>query len=367
MHPELITFVEDLKAGRVDWSDEASTKQGIILRALHLLGWDIFNPGEVKPEYVNSAGNRPDYSLRLSNTTKVFIEVKKVQENLDNHQAQLLNYAFQEGVRMAVLTNGFTWWFYLPLNEGSWDQRKFYSIDIQQQKPDLIADKFHSFLSREKISNGTAFDNAEELFRSRQRNYILLATLPKAWNKIIEDSDELLLDLLNETTEKICGFKADPSMVEEFFNTNKGQFIVGANIYTQGVIKPHHRKRMKPLEQPVKLNIQYTGKNLTSFVFDGKRYDADKWIQLLSKICDLMRLQFSKDFDRVLNLQGKVRPYFSLNENRLRAPQKIPNTDIFMETNLGAESIAKLAYKVILLFGYKKNSLEINATPKLHQ
>ena len=63
----------------------------------------------------------------------MFIEVKRARVNLEDHQQQLLEYCFQEGVRLAVLTNGRTWWLYLPLQAGSWEQRRFLTIDLESQ------------------------------------------------------------------------------------------------------------------------------------------------------------------------------------------------------------------------------------------
>ena len=177
------------------------------------------------PEY-SVGGRRVDYSLRINNVNKVFIEVKKIGEELDNHQAQLLNYSFQEGVKLAILTNGITWWFYLPLQEGSWDQRKFYTIDMLQQEPDDIASKFMSFLSKENIANDKAFENAKIVYKGQQKQKILKRMLPKAWNKIITDPDESLVELLKETTEKMCGHKADNEFIKQFLSKNKNQFLI---------------------------------------------------------------------------------------------------------------------------------------------
>ena len=45
MQDKIIKFVEDLKNRRMslDSLDEASTRQAIVGKLLHLLGWDIFN------------------------------------------------------------------------------------------------------------------------------------------------------------------------------------------------------------------------------------------------------------------------------------------------------------------------------------
>jgi predicted type IV restriction endonuclease len=108
MNEEFLKFLKDIRSSKKIISfDESATKQGIILRILSFLGWNIFNIEEVYPEY--SVGEKKvDYALRYNNSNKVFIEVKKIGEELDKHQEQLLNYAFQEGVKLAVLTNGIT-------------------------------------------------------------------------------------------------------------------------------------------------------------------------------------------------------------------------------------------------------------------
>lgn len=154
MREQLLGFVQDLRGAQKTLGlDEAATKQALILRPLSMLGWDCFNIEEVTPEY-GVESNRVDVALRITNKTKVFIEVKRTGEDLEGHQRQLLNYSFQEGVRLAILTHGLTWWFYLPLYEGSWEDRNFFSIDVLQQDPGEIVTHFENFLSRENIRAG---------------------------------------------------------------------------------------------------------------------------------------------------------------------------------------------------------------------
>jgi predicted type IV restriction endonuclease len=165
MQEQLKGFINRLKTDRrIETFDEASTKQAVILPLLTDLGWNQINIDEVQPEY-SVSGKRVDYSLRINSLNKVFIEVKKIGIELENHQEQLLNYSFQQGVKLAILTNGVTWWFYLPLNEGSWEQRKFYTIDVFQQDSDDMVSKFIDFLSRDNINSG----KANKLPRRKQR------------------------------------------------------------------------------------------------------------------------------------------------------------------------------------------------------
>ena len=356
MQEELHLFIDRLKSDRrLAALDEAATKQGVILALLSKLGWDTFNIDEVVPEY--SVGDkRVDYALRMQSANKVFIEVKKPSEDLERHQEQLLNYSFQEGVKLAVLTNGTSWWFYLPLHEGSWEQRKFYTVDIVEQAPNDASDKLIQFLSKESVRTGKATDDAEALYKSQQKVKVLRDALPVAWNKLISESDEILLDLLSETTEKLCGYKPDAESVERFLAENRGSLQVSTAEATQ--VLPVREARAKRTASVS--GRGYTGKSISEFQFNGRSYKVDSWIAVLLTLCDLLVAHNKADFERVLALVGRKRPYFSRTPDVLRLPKNIKHTDIFVETNLSANSIAKICLDMVSLFGYSSSSLILN-------
>ncbi|MCX5716785.1 MAG: restriction endonuclease subunit R [Nitrospirae bacterium] len=359
MQEQLKVFADSLKTDRrIDTFDEAATKQAVVLRLLSLLGWNTFNIDEVTPEY-SVAGKRVDYSLKINNLNKVFIEVKRIGIELENHQEQLLNYSFQQGVKLAILTNGVTWWLYLPLNEGSWEQRKFYTIDILQQDSEDIASKFNDFLSKDNINSGKAIQNAEAIYKGQQKINILEETLPKAWNKIIGEADDLLIDLINETAEKICGFKADTEVVEHFLSKNRDAIMISPT-------SPKPPRPVRPVVTPPQLSIltatgNYTGKSIASFYFRSSKYDVRSWKDLLIKLCEIISAAHRNEFEKTLNIVGRKRPYFTLSANELRAPQKINNTNIYIETNLSANNIVKICFDMLAVFGYTDNDLRIEA------
>lgn len=227
--------------------DEASTKQAVILPILAKLNWDIFNRNEVFPEYTTE-NKRVDYSLRIMESNKVFIEAKRVSEDLENHTRQLLNYSFQEGVSLAVLTNGISWWFYLPLNELNWEQRKFLTIELYEQEAVDIASRLTEFLSRENVENGRSIESALKIFKGKQRDSKIQKTLPKAWQKIINEPDELFIEILTETTEKLCGYQPDLEAVENFVK----EFILSRFAETAALpirLKPPKPPKIKPINR----------------------------------------------------------------------------------------------------------------------
>lgn len=356
MREQLSQLADEIKNQGLAPIDEATTKQIIILRLLSILGWNTYNPNEVIPEY--SAGDkRVDYSLRINRQNRVFIEVKRVGEDLELHQEQLLSYAFQEGIELAILTDGVSWWFYLPLRPGSWEQRKFFTIDIAQQSKDEVVANFTNFLSRENISSGKAIEFAESVYKSRQKKSIIKETLPKAWNKIISETDEILIDLINEVTEKLCGFKAPNEEVAKFISEHRVQLTVGEGLLTPVVRKMDRQKVYTRTKRDAFGG--YTRKRLVSFNFAGKTYSARSWRDMLLEICKKLYEVHPKDFQKLLSLRGTKKPYFTHNPNELRDPIRVEGTDVFVETNLGASSIVTLCRKTLSIFGYGADSLRV--------
>ena len=349
---ELLAFIERLKSDRrLTAFDEAKTKQIVLLRILSLLNWDVYDIDEVLPEYAVGS-QRVDFALRHSNVNKVFIEVKKIGEDLEKHQEQLLNYSFKEGVKLAILTNGISWRFYLPLHEGSWEQRKFYTIEIYDQSPTDIVGRFADYLAKENVNSGKAIENAETVYKGRQKEYLTRETLPKAWNKLISEPDEFLIELIADATEKMCGYKPSSSAVEAFIATN-----VQA---THPIVGTQKQKEIVKAPQPTAAE-DYVGKSVSAFVFKNTKHEIKYWIELLTQLCRLMYQSHRGEFDRVLQLRGSKRPYFTKNRNELRAPQRVEDSDIFMETNLSSTSIVKISRSIIALFGYLPHDLTIES------
>ena len=222
--------------------DESATKQSVVLRLLSLCGWDPFDLSQVVPEYTVRA-RRVDLALLPRSANAVFIEVKRPGENLAHHQQQLLEYCFQEGVKLAALTNGRTWWLYLPLQSGSWEQRRFLTIDLESQEPDIVEQRFTEYLAQERVTSGQAVSAAEDLVQSRRRTEIVSKTIVQAWNHIVETPDEILVDLISEATERICGFKPEPELVEQFLSRRVGTLD---DELDEGPMPVHYRETSTP-------------------------------------------------------------------------------------------------------------------------
>lgn len=152
--------------------NEATTQQYVVLPILRALGWDDANLAsmEILPEY--TIGNRRvDYALRVRNAQNpvVFIECKRWDTPLSGtHETQIISYAFNSGVPIAVLTNGRMWEFYLPWVEGtSVSERIFCTIDIEEQ--DVPVSDLEKYLSKSNVASGQAREYAQNTWQTQRR------------------------------------------------------------------------------------------------------------------------------------------------------------------------------------------------------
>lgn len=219
----LTNHIEDvragIKAGR--YGNEASVSQGIVLRLLQALGWPTYDTQVVCPEF-SLSGRRVDYGLcHPSNKPVGFIEVKQIGQS-DGAERQLFEYAFHVGVPLAILTDGQEWNFFLPAEQGDYSERRVYKLDVLEREVAESVARLERYLSYPRVSSGAAIAAAREDYRNVSRSRQMLSTLPEAWSKLVLEEDDLLLELLADKVESLCGFKPDVDTVARFFRENVG-------------------------------------------------------------------------------------------------------------------------------------------------
>ena len=101
----------------------------------------------------------------------------------------------------------------------------------------------------------------------------------------------------------------------------------------------------------------YSGRRVSAFLLGDERHDVDNWRGVLSQICELAYRTAPGEFaNRILTLKGKKRPYFSRDGRKLseggelRDGMEIKGSGVYVESNLSADGIVKLAKKVLHLF-----------------
>jgi predicted type IV restriction endonuclease len=210
-------LVEQIK-GRLataQYQSESAIREAVVLPILQALGWDTLDPMSVCREY--SLGNRKvDYALAAPATKKqIFIEVKAVGQSLGGDK-QLFEYAFHEGIPFAILTDGKEWNFYLPGEQGSYDERRVQKLDIADRPIADAIEVFKRYLAFDRVSSGEALGSARADYQNLSRRKIAVQTIPAAWHELASEPDTLLMDLIAEKVEGICGYRPGPEDVEAF-------------------------------------------------------------------------------------------------------------------------------------------------------
>lgn len=125
------------------------------------LGYDVFNPLEVVPEFVADIGikkgEKIDYAIFKDNQPTILIECKHWEQNLNLHDGQLLRYFHVSKAKFGLLTNGIEYRFYSDLVEANkMDEKPFLEFKISEIKDNQIEElkKFHkSYFDIESIVN----------------------------------------------------------------------------------------------------------------------------------------------------------------------------------------------------------------------
>lgn len=177
---------------------EEATKNAFVLPFIQLLGYDIFNPTEVIPEFIcdigTKKGEKVDYVIRNNEEPILIIECKHWKENADAHNSQLHRYYHVSKARFGVLTNGLKYNFYTDLEKPNiMDEKPFLTIDIEDLKDSSI--KILESFAKNQYNLENILDSAEAL------KYI--KAIRKEFEEEIENpSDEMVKLLVNRFFDK---------------------------------------------------------------------------------------------------------------------------------------------------------------------
>lgn len=197
METEIILKLEQLH-GRVDSlkdqiNTEEATKNAFVMPFIQILGYDIFNPTEVIPEFIcdigTKKGEKIDYVIKKDGEPILIIECKHWKENIDAHNSQLHRYYHVSKARFGVLTNGHTYNFYTDLEKPNiMDDKPFFSLDLSNLKDTSIKilEKF--------TKNGY---NLEEILDSAEGLKYIKAIRNEFEKEIKNPSDEIVKLLVN--------------------------------------------------------------------------------------------------------------------------------------------------------------------------
>ncbi len=126
---------------------EEATKNAFVMPFISALGYDIFNPLEVIPEFTadlgTKKGEKVDYALKKDGKITMLVECKWCGDDLRHeHASQLYRYFSVVEARFGILTNGLTYLFFSDIDEpNKMDSKPFFEfniLDFEEQHVDEL-------------------------------------------------------------------------------------------------------------------------------------------------------------------------------------------------------------------------------------
>lgn len=202
---------------------EEATKNAFVMPFISALGYDVFNPLEVVPEFTADVGikkgEKVDYCIMKDGKSVLIIECKHWRENLDKHGSQLHRYFHVVDAKFSILTNGIEYRIYTDLEDSNkMDSKPFLEFNIDElseqtvneikrfQKTRFDVDKIYSTASDLKYSKQlkivlkNEFNNPSEEFTKLIAKQVYSG---RVTSSILEQFKELikksLKDYISET------------------------------------------------------------------------------------------------------------------------------------------------------------------------
>lgn len=208
-------FIENIKAlsARINKKipnvkTEEATKNALIMPFINTLGYNVFDPSEVMPEFTTDVGTKKgekvDYAIMKDGKPIMLFECKSVNSDLGKEQAsQLYRYFSVSEAVIGVLTNGIEYKFFTDLEEkNKMDLKPFLEFNILKIRDPIV----------------------EELKRFRKDSFLI--------DEIAEAASEL------KYTKEIKGILGDE------LNTPSDEFVrfFAKQVYSGMVTKSVHQK-----------------------------------------------------------------------------------------------------------------------------
>lgn len=167
LHDRLQSLAESLPSFEGLLETEEATKNALVMPFIQALGYNVFDPRSVTPEFVADVpgrrGEKVDYALLHEGKPAVLIECKSAGTLLGiSHLNQLTRYFAATDARIAILTNGTQYRFFTDLDKPNvMDEAPFLELDLASLEERKISEL--SQLTKENFDLDSMISTAREL------------------------------------------------------------------------------------------------------------------------------------------------------------------------------------------------------------
>jgi len=209
------TISEQISKLRSQIKTEEATKSAFVMPLIQALGYNVFNPMEVCPEFIADApglkGEKVDYAILRDGEPIIVFECKWCGEKLGHpkHGSQLYRYLSSTPAKFGVLTNGVLYRFYTDLEKpNTMDSKPFLEFNMLDIQEPLIAEL--------KSFSKSTF-NPEEL-ESVARNLMYTSEVKRIMGEQLADPEP---EFVKFFAKKVYTGNMAPTVMEKFKEITK--------------------------------------------------------------------------------------------------------------------------------------------------
>lgn len=139
--------IADRAAEQVDrLATEEATKNALVMPFINALGYNVFDPTEVVPEFTADVGikkgEKVDYAIMRDGRPVILFECKIMGTDLERAvPSQLFRYFAVTDARLAICTDGIRYRFFSDLEKPNrMDERPFLDFSLLHLQPDVVGE-----------------------------------------------------------------------------------------------------------------------------------------------------------------------------------------------------------------------------------
>ncbi len=326
--------------------DERAVEIVAVLPLLREVGWNTTRLSEIYPQHGLPGGGVVDYDLQIDGESRILIEVKRWEHDLDDkYETQLKEYCqfAKPRPKLAVLTNGRVWRLYLAPTATKGKNsvlRKFDEVDITAAEPMEVESTFRQFLARDSMVGFkrtlTAAQDLHYKLRNQQEQRRLLT---EALSELAND-ENMQVELISEFAEK-KGISINREIITRFLDSLHGPLVNEVTTKVNSTKKP----------ASFRLPASPTGTRKKTYTVGSPR----GWNKFLLEVCELMQKQHPENFhQKILSM-----PDWFAESEYSKFLNPVGDTGVYARKENAAGKIKDACYEIVTEFGYPRDSLEI--------
>jgi adenine-specific DNA-methyltransferase len=153
--------LQDIWQGKTSGVEE-NVKLKIVLPLLNILGYDPIKDMDFEHFVENK---RADIAIIIKEKPKIVIECKSLEKNLDDHIAQVLNYAIKMAIPYILLTNGKEFRLYKPFIENLINPKDRLLVSVHLKTLEQDFPELYEWVSKDSLLNNKIEDKSEETIK----------------------------------------------------------------------------------------------------------------------------------------------------------------------------------------------------------